>query len=64
MVILLWCQQGKEDNKLARPIENSERINTFVTPEVLQKLKEIAQSKGMSVSGLIRMIILDYISKW
>lgn len=48
---------------MARPIENSKRINTFVTPDVLQKLKEIAKSKGMSVSGLIRMIILDYLSK-
>ena len=46
---------------MARPVENSERVNTFVTPEVLEKLKQIAQSKGMSVSGLIRMIILDYI---
>ena len=46
---------------MARPVENSERINTFVTPDVLEKLKQIAMSKGMSVSGLIRMIILDYI---
>ena len=49
--------------KLARPIENSVRLNTFVSPEILEKLKEIAKQKGMSVSGLIRLMIMDYNNK-
>lgn len=48
---------------MARPIENSVRLNTFVSPEILEKLKEIAKQKGMSVSGLIRLMIMDYINK-
>ena len=42
---------------------NSERINVFFSPEVLDRLKRIADKKGISVSGLVRMIVLDKLNK-
>lgn len=46
-----------------RPKANSERTNVFFSPEVMDKLRAIAEEKGTSVSGLIRMIVLEYLSK-
>ena len=46
-----------------RPVANSERTNVFFTPETMEKLRELANEKGTSVSGLIRMIVLEYLSK-
>ena len=42
---------------------NSERINVFFSPEILDRLKRIADRKGISVSGLVRMIVLDKLNK-
>lgn len=42
--------------------ENSERINVFFSKSSLDDLKREAQIKGMSVSGLVRMIVLEYLS--
>ena len=42
---------------------NSERINVFFSEEVVGELKKIASEKGTSVSGLIRMIVLEYLAK-
>jgi len=44
---------------MPKPVENTERISTFVTPEQLSELKIQAKSKGMTVSGFIRMLIID-----
>ena len=44
---------------MPKPIENTERISTFVTSEQLSELKTQAKSKGMTVSGFIRMLIID-----
>ncbi len=49
--------------KLAKQKENTERINIFLSPETLETLKNKASQKGLSVSGLIRMIILEYLDK-
>lgn len=46
-----------------RPKANSERTNVFFSPDVMEKLKEIAEKKGTSVSGLIRMIVLEYLAE-
>lgn len=46
-----------------RPKANSERINVFFSPDILQRLKAIAEEKGISVSGLIRMIVLEYLAE-
>ena len=46
----------------ARKSEHSERINVFFSTEVLNQLKEEAETNGMTVSGLIRMIVLKHLS--
>lgn len=54
----------KEVNKqLAKQKENTERINVFLPPEILTRLKKIASEKGMTVSGLTRLIILEYLKR-
>ena len=47
---------------LPRPKANSERTNVFFSPDIMDKLRQIAQEKGTSVSGLIRMIVLEYLA--
>lgn len=42
---------------------NSERTNVFFSPEVMEELRTLAENKGTSVSGLIRMIVLEYLAK-
>ena len=44
---------------MARPIENTERVTTFVPKNVMDALKKCAKSKGMSASGYIRMLIIE-----
>ena len=44
---------------MPKPIENTERISTFISPEQLTELKVQAKSMGMTVSGYIRMLIID-----
>ena len=41
---------------------NTERTNVFFTPEVMEQLRKMAIEKGTSVSGLIRMIVLEYLA--
>ncbi len=42
---------------------NSERINVFFSSEVIERLKCLADERGTSLSGIIRMIVLEYLSK-
>lgn len=44
---------------MARPIENTERVTIFITKEQLTKVQEAAKAKGMSVSGYIRLLIIE-----
>ena len=46
-----------------RPKANSERTNDFFSPEVMEQLRALAEKKGTSVSGLIRMIVLEFLIK-
>jgi hypothetical protein len=46
-----------------RPKANSERINVFFAPSVVDQLRELAEQKGMTVSGMVRMIVLDYLAE-
>lgn len=41
---------------------NSERTNVFFSPSVMEQLRNMAVEKGTSVSGLIRMIVLEYLA--
>lgn len=40
---------------------NTERINVFFSVDALQKLKDLAAEKGTTTSGIVRMIVLDYL---
>ena len=40
----------------------SDRTNVFFSPETMDKLRALASEKGTSVSGLIRMIVLEYLA--
>lgn len=42
---------------------NSKRTNVFFSPEVMDRLQNLAEQKGTSVSGLIRMIVLEYLAR-
>lgn len=46
-----------------RPKANTERTNVFFSLEVMQELKNLAAEKGTSVSGIIRMIVLEYLAE-
>ena len=41
--------------------KNTERINVFFSKAVLDKLKTEASNRGMSVSGLVRMIVMEWL---
>lgn len=42
---------------------NSERTNVFFSPATMEELRKLAKEKGTSVSGLIRMIVLEYLAQ-
>lgn len=42
---------------------NTERVNVFFSADVLEKLRTVADEKGTTVSGLIRMIVLEWLAK-
>lgn len=48
---------------MAKQVENTERVSTFITKELLEELKKKSESKGMSVSGYIRMLIIEAIKE-
>lgn len=48
---------------LAKQKKNTERINIFLNPNTIAELKSLAADKGTTVSGLIRMIVLEYLKK-
>lgn len=41
--------------------DNTERINVFFSKAVLDRLKQEALERGMSVSGLVRMIVMEWL---
>jgi predicted DNA binding CopG/RHH family protein len=44
-----------------KSLENTERINVFFSPAVLDRLKQEAAERGMTVSGLVRMIVMEWL---
>ena len=48
---------------MAKEKANTERINVFFSEDVLKNLRELADQKGTSVSGLVRMIVLEYLTE-
>lgn len=46
-----------------KPIENTERVSTYINKDQLEKLRAKAKCLGMTVSGYIRMLILEDVSE-
>jgi predicted DNA binding CopG/RHH family protein len=44
---------------VAKPKQNTQRINVFLPKELLESLQKEAEEKGTNVSALIRMILLE-----
>lgn len=44
---------------MPKPIENTERVSTFITKEQHKLLKKKAKDKGMTTSGFIRLLIIE-----
>lgn len=42
--------------------ENTERINVFFSKNVLERLRQEASERGMTVSGLVRMIVMEWLN--
>lgn len=40
---------------------NTERINVFFSEDTVSKLKEQAEVRGMTVSSLVRFIVLEWL---
>lgn len=43
-----------------REKQNTKKTSIFFSPKLLEKLKDEAESKGTSLSGLVRMIVIEY----
>lgn len=42
---------------------NEKRASTFIPYDIFNKLKNLAQKKGLTVSSLLRMLIFEYLEK-
>jgi len=42
---------------------NTIRSSVFLSPHIHEELQKIADSKGTTISGIIRQIILEYLTK-
>ena len=45
----------------AKPVENTERVSVYIGKEQLEELKIKARERGLNVSSLIRMLIMEYL---
>jgi hypothetical protein len=48
---------------MARPKENTERINIFLSPKDLEYLRKLAKQEGSSVSLIVRRAVKTFISR-
>jgi len=44
---------------MAKQKQNTERINIFLQPDLLEELQQESELKGTNVSALIRMILME-----
>ena len=44
-----------------RDKQNTEKVSIFLSPEHLEAVRKEADKKGMTVSGLIRMIVIEHL---
>ena len=51
----------KKDDMSPRTKVNTERINVFFNEDTVRELKSQAEIRGMTVSSLIRFIVLEWL---
>lgn len=58
---LLMCYyvKCKEDMRMAKPKQNTQRLVVYISPELEKSLQEEAVKKGTNVSNLVRMILTE-----
>jgi hypothetical protein len=70
-ILLTWWLNGdimciltnKEGGFISpREKQSTERINVFLSVEHLDAIKKEAEEKGTTVSGLIRMIVIEHLN--
>ena len=49
-------------NIIPKPTENTERISVYISNEHLEALRIKAKGKGMTVSGYIRLLIIESVA--
>ena len=59
LMLMTYNEYKKGGYRLAKQKLNTEKVSVFLTIDVLNELREEASKKGINVSALIRMIILD-----
>jgi len=42
---------------------NTERVSTFLSPEIKRKIEEEAKSKGLTLSAYIRTLLIEQVEK-
>lgn len=40
-----------------------QRIQTYVDPEILQKVKKMSEEKKLSMASTVRLIMIEYFTK-
>lgn len=43
--------------------KNTERINVFFSQDDIAKIRKEAELKGTTVSGIVRMIVLEHLNR-
>ena len=46
-----------------KAVEHTERVSTYISTAHLEELKIKAKERGLNVSSLIRMLILEFLQK-
>jgi len=46
-----------------REKQSTEKVSIFLSPEHLSSIRTEAEQKGTTVSGLIRMIVIEHLNK-
>lgn len=47
----------------AKERANTEKVSVFLPPDILEKLRTMANQTGSSVSGVIRAIVFEKLAK-
>ena len=50
-------------NMCPKQKKNTERINVFFSEDDIARIRDEAQLKGTTVSGMVRMIVLEYLNR-